>query len=71
MADESLLQSQKLIIPVQIAGKVRAHIEVQPDITEEEIKQQVLVLPQVMKYLDGAAPKKFIYVKGKIVNIVI
>lgn len=71
MADESLLQSQKLIIPVQIAGKVRTHIEVQPDITEEEIKQQVLVLPQVMKYLDGAAPKKFIYVKGKIVNIVI
>jgi leucyl-tRNA synthetase len=71
LADEGLLQSQKLIIPVQIDGKVRAQVEAQPDITEDEIKQQVMALPQVEKYLSGAEPKKFIYVQGKIVNIVI
>ncbi len=71
LADEALLQSQNIIIPIQIAGKVRAQVEVRPDISEEDIKKQVLAVPQVKKYLNSAEPKKFIYVRGKIVNIVV
>ena len=35
------------------------------------VEQLVLANEGVQKYLDGKAPKKVIYVKGKIVNLVV
>jgi leucyl-tRNA synthetase len=36
-----------------------------------EVEQLVLANEDVLKYLDGKSPKKVIFVKGKIVNLVI
>ncbi|MFH0873898.1 MAG: class I tRNA ligase family protein [Candidatus Komeilibacteria bacterium] len=70
-ADEKLLKTQKIILPIQINGKVRGQIEVEPTIAESDLKAQVLALPLVQKHLNGIEPKNFIYVSGKIVNIVL
>jgi leucyl-tRNA synthetase len=68
--------SQKLIdnvvnIVVQVNGKMRGLIECSVDISEEEIKAKALVMPDVSKWLEGKEIKKFIFIKGKLINLVI
>jgi leucyl-tRNA synthetase len=36
-----------------------------------DVEKEVLVNEQVLKYLDGKAPKKVIVVKGRIINLVV
>jgi leucyl-tRNA synthetase len=41
------------------------------DADEETIKQMALADDRIKKFIDGRAIKKVIYVKGKLVNIVV
>lgn len=58
-------------IPVQINGKMRGKIKISSNITEEELKQLIISDNQFNKYLENFEVKKFLYVKGRIVNIVL
>jgi leucyl-tRNA synthetase len=58
-------------VPVQINGKMRCKILVTEDMPEAEIKDLALEDEHVKKWLKGKEVKKFIYVKGKIINLVI
>jgi len=69
--DESLIKDDEIKIAVQINGKVRTEIMIQAENSEEEVKKQVLANEVVVKYMSGATPKKVIYVKGRLVNIVL
>ncbi len=60
-----------LTLAVQINGKVRDTLEVPADITEEQVKELVLKSEKVQKWLEGKSPKKIIYIKGKLVSVVI
>ncbi len=57
--------------PVSINGKVRATIDFPLDYTEDQVKPEVLANEQVQKWLEGKDPKKFIFVKGRIINVVV
>jgi leucyl-tRNA synthetase len=67
--DEKLTQVTNIDLPVQINGKLRGTINVPFKISEEDIKK--LVLEQFAQKIDGKDIKKFIYVPGKIVNLVV
>jgi len=69
--DESKIKEDTITIVVQVNGKVRDSIEVPVEISEEDIKVQVLALENVKKWLDGKEPKKIIYVKGRLVSVVV
>jgi leucyl-tRNA synthetase len=69
--DESKVQQDVIKVGVQINGKLRDQIEVGNDESEESVKERALELENVKKWLEGNEVKKFIYIKGKIVNIVI
>ena len=69
--DESLIVEESLTIAVQVNGKVRAQVEVAVDANEDEVKDAALAQENVQKWLDGNEPKKVIYVKGKLVSIVV
>lgn len=69
--DESKLKDEKVKIAVQVNGKVRAEIEISPDASEEEVKEIATSEKNIAEIISGAEIKKFIYVAGKIVNIVI
>ena len=69
--DKKLIKEKELEIPVQINGKLRETLTVASEIGEEEIKELVLKNEKVQKWLEGKAPKKFIYIKGRVVNIVV
>lgn len=69
--EEELTRDSLMLIPVQINGKVRVTLEFPFSASEEEIKKVVLADPTVLKFMGNATPKKFIYIKEKIVNLVI
>jgi leucyl-tRNA synthetase len=58
-------------IPVQINGKVRGRLKVNVDISEDEIREKVLLEKAFSEYLDAGNIKRLIYVPGRIVNIVV
>jgi leucyl-tRNA synthetase len=58
-------------IGIQINGKVRGEIQIALNESEESIKTTVLSMSEIVKWIDGNDIKKFIYIKGKVVNIVI
>jgi leucyl-tRNA synthetase len=68
--DPQKITSESLKIAVQVNGKVRAELEVSSSATEEEIKTEASKLDVVKKWLNGAIPKRVIYVKGRLVNFV-
>jgi leucyl-tRNA synthetase len=41
------------------------------NIGQAEAEQLVMADPVVIKWLEGKAPKKIIYVKGKMINVVV
>ena len=69
--DEKLLAENTVTYPVAINGKVRDNIVLPTDASDEQIKNQIMELEGVKKWLDGKPPKKVIVVKGKMVNVVV
>jgi len=69
--DETILQDETLKIAVQINGKLRAQIELPQDADEQTAKDLALANERVQKYTEGKEIKKFIYIQGRIINIVI
>lgn len=70
-ADESLLASEVVTIGVQVNGKMRGEITLPPDASEEDAKARALEQDNVQKFIDGKQVRKFIYVPGRIVNVVV
>ena len=69
--DESLLVREEVTSVVQIGGKVRAKLQVSPDIAAGELESLALSDPAVLGFLDGRTPKRVIVRAPKIVNIVV
>ena len=69
--DVSMLINDTIVLPIQVNGKRRDEIEVNVNLSKDEIEKIVLERPSVLRTLDGNAPKKIIVVPGKIVNVVI
>jgi len=57
--------------PVSVNGKLRTNITVPADATQEMVEKQVLSNEVIQKWLNGGDPKKIIFVKDKMVNVVV
>jgi leucyl-tRNA synthetase len=57
--------------PISVNGKHRMNIEMSLTLSQQEVEQIVLANADVQKWLEGKTPKKIIFVKGKIVNMVV
>lgn len=68
--DETLAKDDTITVAVQVNGKLRATLEVEPSITQEEILLMAKADENVAKNLVGTIVKE-IYVPGKIVNFVV
>jgi leucyl-tRNA synthetase len=65
------LQAATFELVVQVNGKVRDKITVASDISEDEAKATVLASEKVQKWLEGKTPKQVVYVKGRLVSVVV
>ncbi|MCX6764184.1 MAG: leucine--tRNA ligase [Candidatus Nealsonbacteria bacterium] len=69
--DEKLIQEEKIVLLIQINGKMRDQVEVLPDISEEEAKELALSREKIKKWIEGKEIKKIIFVPKRLINIVI
>jgi len=69
--ESGLIKEDRVTIVVQVNGKLRGKFEAERNTPEEKIKTQALSLERVNKYIENQKPKKTIYIKNKLVNIVI
>ncbi len=69
--DEKYLIESAKEYPVSINGKVRTNINISLDAAQPEVEQIVLANDVVQKWLNGQGPKKIIFVKGRMINVVI
>ncbi len=70
IADKSFKEKHTIKIPVQVNGKMRAIIEVQKDLNNDQLKQIALKEKNILKFLNDT-PKKIIIVPNRVVNFVI
>jgi len=69
--DEEALKVDEVIIIIQINGKVRGKINVSVDEDEKKIKEIALNEPKIASYVKGKEIVKIIYVRNKLLNIVV
>jgi leucyl-tRNA synthetase len=68
--DEKLAKENEIELVIQINGKVRDKLKVPADISVKEAEKLALNSDKVKSYLVDKKPKKIIYIKGRLVNIV-
>jgi len=69
--DENLIQDEEIKIAVQINGKVRAEIMIQRADSDEEIRKKAFADNAVLRHMANRGIKKIIYVKNRLINIVL
>ena len=69
--DEELAKDDVVVIGVQINGKLRGTISVTPSASEAVVREAVEKNETLNKYLTEGEVVKFIYVPGRIVNVVL
>ena len=57
--------------PVAVNGKTRIEMEFAIDAAQEAVEKEVLADATILKWLEGKQPKKVIYVKGRMINVVV
>ncbi|WP_457271086.1 leucine--tRNA ligase [Pedobacter sp. UYEF25] len=65
------LLEDEFAYPVSINGKMKMNLPLALTLTQAEAEEALLANEQFNKYLDGKAIKKIIFVKGKIMNVVV
>ncbi len=70
IVDESKILREDVNLAVQFNGKSRGLVVVNPEASEEEAMNLVKADERLSKYITNE-PKKIVYVKGKILNIVL
>jgi len=69
--DREALEVEEVEIPVQVNGKLRSTIKIRLDSPEDEVKNKAIENPKVQPYISGKQIKKVIYVKNKLINLVV
>lgn len=70
-AAPELLEEDSVVVPVQVNGKKRAHIQVAVDENKSKLEKNVLLLPELQPFIAGKKVKKIIIVPNRIVNLVV
>jgi len=69
--DPKKIKDDKFTLVIQINGRVRDSVEVKAGISQKEAEKLVLAREKVREYLQGAKPKKIVFVPGQLISIVV
>ena len=69
--DDILAAVDEFELVVQVNGKVRDRLMLPIGTDEDRVRQTVLARPRISELLNGASPRKIIYIEGKILSIVL
>ena len=69
--DAKKIVEEMIKIAVQVNGKVRSEILIPADMDEESVRNIALKDKSIINWVEGKEIKKIIYVKGRVINIVV
>jgi leucyl-tRNA synthetase len=69
--EEKYLRESSKLYPIAVNGKTRSECQIDLEATQEQVEKIVLADPAIQKWMEGKSPKKIIYVKNKMINVVI
>ncbi len=67
--DPAMTVSERMTIPIQVNGRLRAKLEVAVDTSRDEIER--VARAEAAEWIQGKEPKKVIYVEKKLLNFVV
>ena len=70
-ADLEVVAGAQVTIPIQVNGKVRGELVLDPGKSQEETEMEARAVKNVQKYLEGKEIRKVIYVPDKLINFVV
>jgi len=69
--DAAALARETIEVVVQVNGKLRGRVTVPVGAGEEQVREAALADANVQKFVDGKPVRKFVYVPGKLANLVV
>ncbi len=69
--DPGALERESVELVVQVNGKLRGRIEVPADADEAQVRAAALADTNVQRFIEDKSIRKVIYVKGRLVNVVV
>ncbi|MGI5898917.1 MAG: leucine--tRNA ligase [Christensenellales bacterium] len=69
--DPAALKQDEVEIAVQVLGKLRARLMLPTDATQEQAREIILANETIASLVEGKSIKKFIYIPGRLANIVV
>ncbi len=69
--DEKMIKEEKINFVIQVNGKKRSLMEIEPDLSEEELFEIIKNDEKIIKYIQDTEIKKKIYIKNKLMNIIV
>jgi leucyl-tRNA synthetase len=69
--NEQYLKENNFSYPVAVNGKTRTELSFPVDTLQADVEKEVLANEIVQKWMDGKPVKKFIVVKGRMINVVV
>lgn len=69
--DPALVVDDEVELAVQVNGKVRSRVQLKKTATEAEARAAIADDPALRPFTEGKTEKKFLYVPGRIINLVV
>ena len=69
--DPAALVRNEIEVVVQVNGKLRSRVTVAADATADTVREAALADANVQKFMEGKPVRKFVYVPGKLANVVV
>ena len=69
--NENILKEDFVNIVIQINGKKRGLIQTKPDLSEDKLFDVIIKDEKINKYINGKDIKRKIYIKNKLINIIL
>jgi leucyl-tRNA synthetase len=71
LSEKKYLVKKEVELVIQINGKKRSTIKMDRDIDEKAVIEHAKKDPQIKKYLDDKTLLKYIFVKNRLINLII
>ena len=69
--DPRALERNSIEVVVQVNGKLRGRVTVPADASEDTVREAALADENVQRFMEGRPVRKFVYVPGKLANVVV
>jgi leucyl-tRNA synthetase len=69
--DETKITKQTVEIVIQVTSKIRAKLQMKPGADEKEVMDAALSDENVQRFIDGKPIRKVIFVKDKLINLIV